>query len=148
VLLWPDSFLFLHGRFEEMVRGFWRSSSELIGFSLFGDEAKIVVDLAYYAGLFPGFAFRGVLGSRFVRFPTSLGKDPAASSGGLDEEHVVLIGGERNYAGDESLALRAVSCGRISLWSRLYTRILEKEEREVKGIFECMSGGLVSTYAG
>jgi hypothetical protein len=109
-----------------MIRGFRRRSSELAGFPLFGDEAKIVVDLAYYAGLFPSFAFRSILGSRFVRFPASLGEDPAASSGGLDKEHVVLVGGERNYAGDESLALRTVACGRISLRSGLYYQIMKK----------------------
>lgn len=93
MLLRPNSLLLLDGRFEEMVgcfRGFCR---ELVGFSLLGDEAEVVVDLAYYAGLFPGFAFRGVLGRGFVGLPAAFGEHPAAAPGGLDEEHVVLVGG-------------------------------------------------------
>ena len=100
MLLWPDGFLLLDGGLEEMVRGFRGRGGELVGFSLLSNEAKIVVDLAYYASLFPGFAFRGVLGGGFVGLPAALGENPAAASGGLDEEHIELVGRERDHAGN------------------------------------------------
>lgn len=100
MLLWPDGFLLLDGRFEEMVRGFRGRGGELVGFSLLSNEAKIVVDLAYYASLFPGFAFGGVLGRCLVRLPAAFWEHPAVSLGGLDEEDVVLVGGKRDNTGD------------------------------------------------
>ena len=100
VLLRPLSFLLLDGRFEEMVRGLWGLGGELVGSSLLGDEAEVVVDLAYYASLFPGFAFGGILGSRFVRLPATFWEHPSVSLGGLDEEHVVLVGRKRDNTGD------------------------------------------------
>lgn len=100
VLLRPLSFLLLDSRFEEMVRGLWGLGGELVGSALLRDEAEVVVDLAYYAGLFPGFAFGGILGSRFVRLPAALWKHPSVPLGGLDEEHVVLVGRKRDNAGD------------------------------------------------
>lgn len=108
MLLWPDSFLLLNGRFEEMVGGFWSRCCELIGFPFLGNEAKVVVDFAYYACLFPGFAFRGFLRRWFVSLPAPFWKDPAAAAGGLDEEHVKLVGREGDHAGDQSLSLSAV----------------------------------------
>jgi hypothetical protein len=114
VLLWPDSLLLLDRSLEEMVRGFWGRGRELVGFPLFCDEAEVVVDLANNASLFPGFTFRGVLGRGFVRFPAAFGEDPATASGGLDQEHVVLVGRKRNHAGNESLALRAIACTRLA----------------------------------
>lgn len=100
VLLRPLSFLLLDSRFEEMVRGLWGLGGELVGSALLRDEAEVVVDLAYYAGFFPGFAFGGILGSRFVRLPAALGEHPSVPLGGLDEEHVVLVGRKRDNAGD------------------------------------------------
>jgi hypothetical protein len=146
VLLWPDGLLLLDRGLEEMVRGFWSRGRELVGFPLLCDEAEIVVDLAYYASLFPGFAFRGVLGRRFVRFPAALGEDPAAASGGLDEENVVLVGRKRNHAGNESLALRAIACTRLAGSAKTNGEMFEK-----KGRFNAGKGewaGLVSTYVG
>ena len=74
--------------------------AELVGSPLLGDQAEIVVDFAYYACLFPGLTLGGILRRGFIRLPSAFGKDPAASSGGLDEEHVVFVGGERDNAGD------------------------------------------------
>jgi hypothetical protein len=100
VLLGPLGFLLLDGRFEEMVRGLWGLGGELVLSPCLRDEAKVEGDFAYYAGLFPGFACGGVLGGRFVRLPSALRKDPAVAFGGLDEEHVVLVGGKRDNSGD------------------------------------------------
>jgi hypothetical protein len=110
VLLRPLGFLLLDNRFIELVRGLWGLRGELVGSPLFRDEAEVVGDLAYYASLFPGFAFGGVLGRRFVRLPSAFRKDPAVAFGGLDEEHVVLVGGKRDDSGDQALSLGTVPC--------------------------------------
>jgi hypothetical protein len=146
VLLWPDGLLLLDRRLEELVRGFRGRGRELVGFPLLCDEAEIVVDLAYYASLFPGFAFRGVLGRRFVRFPAALGEDPAAASGGLDEEHVVLVGRKRNHAGNEPLALRTIACTRSAGSAEKQWNVRKKKERFSAG--KGKWAGLVSTYVG
>jgi hypothetical protein len=112
VLLRPDSLLLLDGRFKEMVRGLRCRGRELLGFPLLGNEAEVVVDLAYDAGFFPGFALSSILRGRFICLPSTLREDPATALRGLDEENVVLVGRERNYAGDETLTLRSVSCTR------------------------------------
>lgn len=100
VLLRPLGLLLLNGRLEEVVRGLWGLGGELVGSSLLRDEAKVVVDFAYYASLFPGFAFGGVLGRCLVRLPAAFWEHPAVSLGGLDEEDVVLVGGKRDNTGD------------------------------------------------
>ena len=100
VLLGPLSFLLLDGRFEEMVRGLRGLRGELVGSALLRDEAEVVVDLAYYASLFPGFAFGGILGSRFVRLPSAFWERASVPVGGLDQEHVVFVGGKRDNTGD------------------------------------------------
>ena len=100
VLLGPLSLLLLDGRFEEMVRGLGGLLGELVGSPLLRDEAEVVIDFAYYASLFPGLAFRGVLGRRFVRLPAAFWEHPATALCGLDQEHVVFVGGQRNNAGD------------------------------------------------
>lgn len=96
----PRGFLFLDGGFEEMVRSFWGLGGELVGFSFFGDKTEVVVDFAYYAGLFPGFAFGGILCGGFIRLPSAFGKHPSAPARGLDEQDVVLVGGERDHSGN------------------------------------------------
>jgi hypothetical protein len=100
VLLGPLGFLLLDDRFIELVRGLGSLRGELVGSPLLRDEAEVVGDLAYYAGLFPGFAFGGVLGGGFVRLPSAFRKDPAVAFCGLDQEHVVLVGGKRDDTGD------------------------------------------------
>lgn len=100
MLLGPLSLLLLDGGFEEMVRGLWGVRGELVGPALFGDEAEVIVDLAYYAGFFPGLALGSILGGCFVRLPAAFGEDPAVAFGRLDEQDVVLVGGEGDHAGD------------------------------------------------
>jgi hypothetical protein len=109
VLLGPDGLLLLDRRLEELVGCFRRRGRELVGFPLLGNEAEVVVDFAYYARLLPGLALGGLLGRRLVRLPAALGEHPAAALGRLDEQHVVLVGRERDHAGDQSLALGAVA---------------------------------------
>lgn len=84
VLLRPLGLLFLDGRLEEMVRGLGGLRGELIGSPLLRDEAEVIVDFTYYASLFPGLAFRGVLGRRFIRLPAAFGEHPATALCGLD----------------------------------------------------------------
>lgn len=110
---WPLGLLLFDGRFEEMVRGFGRLGGELIGSPPLGDEAEVVVDLDDDAGLFPSFALGSILGGGLVRLPSALGENPAAASGGLDEEHVVFVGRKRNNAGHEALALGAVPWSQV-----------------------------------
>lgn len=100
VLLGPLGFLLLDRGLEEMVRGLWGLRGELVGPALLGDEAEVVVDFAYYARLFPGLAFGRVLGGCLVSLPAAFGEDPAVAFGRLDEEDVVLVGGEGHDAGD------------------------------------------------
>ena len=100
VLLGPLGLLLLDGGLKEVVRGLWGLRRELVGPALLGDEAEVVVDFAYYAGLFPGLALGGVLGGCFVRLPAAFGEDPAIAFGGLDEQDVVFVGGEGDDAGD------------------------------------------------
>lgn len=100
VLLGPLSFLLLDRGFKEMVRGLWGLRGELVGPALLGDEAEVVVDFAYYTRLFPGLTFGSVLGSCLVRLPATFGEDPAVAFGRLNQQDVVLVGGERHHAGD------------------------------------------------
>lgn len=98
--LGPLCFLLLNNGLEEVVGGFGCGGGELVGPAFLGDHAEVVADFADDAGLFPGFTFGGVLSGGFVKLPTALGEDPATTTCGLDEKHIVLVGGERNYARD------------------------------------------------
>lgn len=109
VHLRPLCLLLLHGGFEEVVGSFGSLRGELVGSPPFGDEAEVVVDVAYYAGFLPSLAFGGGLGVGFVRFPAALGQHPAVTLGGLNKEHVVLVGRERNNACHQALALGAIT---------------------------------------
>lgn len=114
----PLGFLLLDNSLEEVIRGFWGVWCELIRLSPLSNEAKVIVDFTYYASLFPGFAFGRVLGGCLVRLPAAFWEDPAVAFGGLDEEHVVLVGRKGDNARNESLALGAISCesGSAACW--------------------------------
>ena len=98
--LGPLCLLLLDDSLEEVVRGFGCSSCELIGPALLRDHAKVITDFADDAGLFPGLTFGSVLSGCFIELPTAFGEDPAATTCGLDKEHVELVGGERNNTCD------------------------------------------------
>jgi hypothetical protein len=110
VHLGPLGLLLFNLGLEEVVRGFGRLRGELVWLSALGNEAEVVVDVAYYARLLPGLTFGGVLGRRFVRLPATLWEHPAAAPGGLDEQDVVLVCRERDDARYQAFALGAVSC--------------------------------------
>lgn len=104
----PLGLLLLDGGLEEMVRGLWGLSGELVGPPALRDKAEVVGYFYDDACLFPGFAFGGVLGGGLVRLPATFGEDPAAAARRLDEEDVVFVGRKRDNASDEPFALRAV----------------------------------------
>lgn len=98
--LGPLCFLLLDNGLEKVIRGFGCGGRELVGSALLGDHAEVVADFADDASLFPGFTFGGILSGGFVELPAALREDPAATACGLDEKHIVLVGGKRNYARD------------------------------------------------
>lgn len=110
VHLGPLGLLLLDRGLEEMIRGLWGLGGELVGLPPFGDQAEVVGDFADDASLFPGLALGSLLYRRLVELPAALGKNPSATPGGLDEEYVELVGGERNYAGNESFTLCTIAC--------------------------------------
>jgi len=114
VHLGPLSLLFLDRGLEEVVRGLGRLCGELVGSPPLGDEAEVIVDFDDDTSFLPCLALGGILGCGFVRFPSAFGEDPAATACRLDEEHVVLVSGERDDACNETLALGAVACSGTS----------------------------------
>ena len=109
VHLRPLCFLLLDSGLEEVVRGLWGVGRELVGSPPLWDQAEVVVHFDDDASLFPCFAFGGILSRGLVRLPATFREDPSATSGRLDEEHVILVGRKRNDAGDEAFALGAVA---------------------------------------
>lgn len=69
---------------------------------------QVIVDLDGDAGLFPRLTLGGLLAC-LVRLPAALGQNPAFSAGRLDQQHIVLIGGEGHDAGDETLSFGVVA---------------------------------------
>lgn len=110
MLLGPLSPLLLHRRLVEPKQCSGRILRDLLLRPRFRDLPQLGVDMTYYASLFPGFA-EGGFGTRFVELPAAFGEDPGggASSGGLDEEDMGLLGVGCYDAGDEAVACFVVA---------------------------------------
>lgn len=119
----PLCFLLLDSGLEEVVRGFRGVGCELVGSPPLRDQAEVVVHFDDDAGLFPCFAFGGILGRGLVRLPATFREDPSTASRGLDEEYIVLVGRKRDDAGDEAFALGAVPWRAVSLTGYRWIRI-------------------------
>lgn len=107
----PHILLLAHNTVKELVRG-PRSRFAVLFDLCFGallfDDSEVALNGHVDAGFFPGFARCG-FDFAFVDFPAAFGQDPAFARGGLDEEDLGAVGGERNDACDEAFAGGAVS---------------------------------------
>ena len=108
MLLRPVIGLFLNADLEKLEDSPGCMWSEFVRGTSVLDFPKVLRDCAFDACLLPGFTTCSFLDG-FVRLPTTLGKDPTAAAGRLDKENLGLVAGERDDAGNETLALGAVT---------------------------------------
>lgn len=104
----PLAPLLLHRRLVETKQRPRRILTNLFLRPRFSDFPKLIVDVTYYTGLFPGFA-EGGFGAGFVELPAAFGEDPGGPGGGLDEEDVGFLGIGCYDSGDEAVACFVVA---------------------------------------
>ncbi len=115
----PLSSFAVDSDFVELIQRFGCVLGELLGRAQFGDFAQVALDGTDYSGLFPSFTASCLLGSAFVRLPAALRQDPAAATGRLNDKNFGFVSRYSHHTSDETLALSAISCGRITrsaLW--------------------------------
>lgn len=128
--LGPHRLLFDHNPIKKPIRGPGRQRAVLADLRLAAallDDAQVAADGHVDSGFLPGLARGGVGFRRFVGFPAALGQHPAFARGGLDQEDLRAVGGERDDAGDEAFAGGAVAV-----------------EERVNGLFEGWGSGGVA----
>ena len=123
MLLRPLRCFFFNADLVKLEDGLGCMGGKLFWRTLVGNFAKVALYLTLNASFFPSLATSCFFCSPFIGFPTTLGKYPATSTCGLNEEDLFLVARERDYTSNESLAVSAISCKARNV-SQLLTRNL------------------------
>ena len=92
----------------ELVEGLGGVLRHVLRSPSISDCAEIVVDVADNPSLFPCLPLCS-LGAALIRLPSTLGKDPAVSSSGLDQKDVGFGFVQRYYTRNKSIPRIVVS---------------------------------------
>ena len=110
MLLWPLRCLFLNADLVELEDRLWCMGCKLLWRSLVGYLAQVTLYLTLNPSFFPSLTTRRFFCSSFVCLPATFGKYPATATCGLNEQNLFLVARERDYPGNESLTMSAISC--------------------------------------